>query len=98
MINKLIRDPRLDTLRGLMLVMITINHLGSPLSLYTYQPFGFYSAAEGFVFLSGVVAGLVYAHYAQFGKGSLWKKAFIRARDIYVVHILLVTLLLRRIY
>ncbi|OUD14143.1 OpgC domain-containing protein [Thioflexithrix psekupsensis] len=94
MINKLVRDPRLDTLRGLMLVMITINHLGSPLSLYTYQPFGFYSAAEGFVFLSGLVAGLVYSYYAQLGRGFLWSKAFIRARDIYLVHILLVALLL----
>ncbi|RJS93382.1 OpgC domain-containing protein [Salinisphaera sp. Q1T1-3] len=50
--GRAIHDQRVDTLRGLMLVIMTIDHLG-PLSRFTMEPFGFVSAAWGFVFLSG---------------------------------------------
>lgn len=54
------RDNSLDVLRGILLVMITINHIGGPISAFTFQPMGFVSAAEGFVFLSGYILCLVY--------------------------------------
>ncbi|MET0209985.1 MAG: OpgC domain-containing protein [Burkholderiaceae bacterium] len=56
----------LDALRGLMLVLMTVTHLPTRFSNPLGQPFGFVSAAEGFVMLSGVMAGMVYtARYMQ---------------------------------
>ena len=54
------RDLRFDSLRGLMLVTMTINHLPSSLRLFTDESMGIFSAAEGFVFISGLLAGIVY--------------------------------------
>jgi hypothetical protein len=48
----LARRTEIDVLRGLMLVLITITHLPTVFSAKFSQPFGFVSAAEGFVFLS----------------------------------------------
>jgi hypothetical protein len=45
------RDHRLDTIRGILLIMMTINHLGGSASKLTFEPFGFVSAAAGFVLL-----------------------------------------------
>ena len=65
------RDLRLDTLRGLLLVLITINHFGSwsPeawwITQLTWQPLGYVSAAEGFVFLSGFIFATVYLRYSD---------------------------------
>lgn len=50
----------IDVIKGLLLVIITVDHLGSPLKEYTWQSFGYVSATPGFVFLSGVLAGIVY--------------------------------------
>jgi hypothetical protein len=56
------RDLRLDALRGLLVVFMAINHLvDSPLLAVTDQSLGFISSAEGFVFLSGLVAGWSYS-------------------------------------
>jgi hypothetical protein len=54
------RDLRLDSLRGLMLVTMTVNHLPSSLRLFTDESLGVFSSAEGFVFISGLLAGIVY--------------------------------------
>jgi len=51
----------IDALRGLMLVLMTVTHLPTRLTDPLGQPFGFVSAAEGFVLLSAFVAGLVYS-------------------------------------
>lgn len=59
------RDLRFDTLRGLMLVMIAVDHIGAGLRMVTDQPVGFASAAEGFVFLAGLMAGLVFTKTAR---------------------------------
>lgn len=73
------RDLRFDSLRGLMLVIMTINHLPSLLSRFTDEPLGVFSGAEGFVFLSGLLAGLVYARrLRRDGPESIWLSA--RAR------------------
>ncbi|MBW8470508.1 MAG: OpgC domain-containing protein, partial [Thiobacillus sp.] len=54
------RRWELDALRGLMLVLMTLTHMPTMYSLPSGQPFGFVSAAEGFVFLSAFMAGRVY--------------------------------------
>src|SRR6267154_1723182 len=45
------RDPRVDTLRGLFLLVMMVDHLPHhALQRFTRQGLGFVSAAEGFVF------------------------------------------------
>lgn len=59
------RRWELDALRGLMLVLMTLTHMPTMYSLPSGQPFGFVSAAEGFVFLSAFMAGKVYGARAR---------------------------------
>lgn len=88
------RRAELDALRGLLLVLMTITHLPTRYSVYSSQLFGFVSAAEGFVFLSGFVAGLVYWRgMAQHGEGWMRDKLFSRARELYGWHLLLLLFL-----
>lgn len=67
---------------------MTIDHLRSGLSRYTYEFAGYVSAAEGFVLLSGYVTGLSFTRAALANPGSLWPKAARRIRTIYVAHAL----------
>jgi hypothetical protein len=55
------RWSEIDALRGLMLVLMTLTHLPTRFSDPLGQPFGFVSAAEGFVFLSAFMAGYIFA-------------------------------------
>ena len=90
------RDERLDMFRGLALVMIFINHV--PNTFYedfTNRNFGFSDAAEAFVFMSGIAAGLAYSN--RFRSGNLWTataKVWARARQLYFVHIVITMLCL----
>jgi len=60
------RSLAIDGFRGLMLVIIALDHVKhNPFFHYTWQTFGFISAAEGFVFLSGLLAGFVYGKLAR---------------------------------
>ncbi|HZZ57139.1 MAG TPA: OpgC domain-containing protein [Opitutaceae bacterium] len=78
------RDLRFDSLRGLMLVMMTVNHLPSVLSVATDEPLGICSSAEGFVFLSGLLAGLVYTRrLRREGRDNLWAAARKRSTMIW---------------
>lgn len=83
------RDPRLDMFRGLALVMIFINHVpGNFYETLTSRNFGFSDAAEAFVFMSGLAAGLAYS--GRFASGPLWPaiaKVWARARQLYFVHL-----------
>jgi hypothetical protein len=90
------RDVRIDTLRGLFLVLMMVDHLpGHPLLRFTQQSVGFVSAAEGFVFVSGVVSGVVYGRILEKqGKAALQRRAWHRARHIYLTHLSLYTLAL----
>jgi hypothetical protein len=82
------RDLRLDSLRGLFLVCMTVNHLPTELRRVTDQPFGPFTAAEGFVFLSGLLAGLVYTRKLRTGGRPGLRVACVkRARTIYGWHI-----------
>ncbi|HZZ19020.1 MAG TPA: OpgC domain-containing protein [Opitutaceae bacterium] len=82
------RDLRFDTLRGLFLVCMVVNHLPTEIRAVTDQSLGLFSAAEGFVFLSGLLAGWVYTRkYRTKGNDGLWAASTGRARSIYRWHI-----------
>lgn len=85
------RDARLDMFRGIALVMIFINHVpGTVYESFTSRNFGFSDAAEAFVFMSGMAAGLAYSN--RFRAGNLWvatTKVWARARQLYFVHIVI---------
>ncbi len=84
----------LDALRGLMLVLMTLTHLPTQFASATSQPFGFVSAAEGFVMLSGFMAGLVYTQREHRVGGELMARAFWqRALKIYLVQAALMVFL-----
>lgn len=83
------RDPRIDVLRGLALIMIFINHVpGNVFEHYTNRNWGFSDAAEAFVFLSGTAAGLAYV--SGFFAPPYWPaitRVWARARTLYFVHL-----------
>ena len=88
------RDPRLDVLRGMALVTIFINHVpGNVYEYLTSRNFGFSDAAEGFVLMSGIAAGLAYSK--GFGKLPFTEAAsrlWARARKLYFVHVLIIAI------
>jgi hypothetical protein len=90
------RAHRVDALRGLFLIIMMVDHLPyHPLLGFSRQTFGFVSAAEGFVFLSGMVSAWVYGRIlAKQGEAALCRGAWQRARDIYLTHLLLYTVAL----
>jgi len=83
-----------DALRGLMLVLMTFTHIPTRLSEPFGQPFGFVSAAEGFVLMSGFMAGLVYTQrQIKRGDADMQRAFFQRALKIYVCQIALLAFL-----
>lgn len=82
------RNLSWDTLRGVMLIGMAVNHLDTNLRILTDHVFGFVTTAEGFVFLSGLVAGMV---YTRNGLRDGWNVAVERirkrARQIYGYHL-----------
>ncbi|HZW80629.1 MAG TPA: OpgC domain-containing protein [Candidatus Deferrimicrobiaceae bacterium] len=84
------RIEELDALRGLMLVWITCTHLPTVLSVYVNQPFGFFAAAEGFIFLSALFTGRIYLRIAERdGYGAMWRKLSLRTAKLYGYQLLL---------
>jgi hypothetical protein len=84
------RRDELDILRGVLLVLMAVTHLPTRLSLYSSQPFGFVSAAEGFVFLSAFLVGSTYSrklveHGSHYVRTRLWQ----RAGKLYIAHLAL---------
>jgi len=74
----------LDAVRGLMLVLMLSTHLPTKFAIPTSQPFGFVSAAEGFVLLSAYMAGLVYTQrYMRDGITAMHKAFLRRALVVY---------------
>lgn len=67
-------------------MQMTLDHFGRPISYYLYQCFGFFSAAEGFFFLSGFVGMLAAKSKAQKDPGQSWMRK--RALRIWVYHML----------
>ena len=84
------RIEELDALRGLMLLWITCTHLPTILSTYVNQPFGFFAATEGFIFLSALFTGRIYFRIAERdGYGAMWRKLWTRTGKLYVYQLLL---------
>jgi len=82
------RDLRLDAIRGMFQVIMAGVHVPSPLSHYLQEPFGFTSAAEGFIFLSGCLAGMVYGKtYFKNGWTEMSRRVWNRAKLVYIVHL-----------
>ena len=78
----------LDALRGVCFVVMTVDHLrGNPFVRVSNPEnglLGFFTAALGFVFLSGLVAGLVYERERAFaGARSMVWRVVRRARALY---------------
>jgi hypothetical protein len=84
------RRLELDAARGLMLVWITLTHLPTFASKYVNQPFGFVSAAEGFIFLSALFTGRIYFRMAQHdGYRVMTGRLWMRTLRLYGYHALL---------
>ena len=84
-----VRDQRLDMFRGLALLMIFIDHApGTLYENFTNRNWGFSDAAEAFVLMSGIAAGLAYS--PQFKAAPYWQgiaRMWARARTLYLVHV-----------
>lgn len=85
------RDIRLDFLRGLCLFIIIANHIGYYPAYTMFLTGGGYflvSAAEGFIFISGLVLGLVYGpRIVKEGLQASTGKILQRAWTLYVWNI-----------
>lgn len=53
------RIPQLDTLRGFLLLWMTLTHLPTRVSPYSNQMVGYVSAAEGFILLAAILVGRI---------------------------------------
>jgi hypothetical protein len=82
---KMKRFEIIDGLRGWFLVFMLINHLvfvgGYWLVEINHRQFAFVEDAQGFVFLSGLLVGMVYArkmvkHGYEVGRNAIWNRAF----------------------
>jgi len=82
------RDLSLDVLRGIMLVIMAADHFGEPIFQHLYEFAGYVSAAEGFVFLSGMLVALVYSRYHSAGGYVLEQRVWHRAGVIYLYHLM----------
>src|SRR5258708_10812912 len=81
----------LEVLRGFLLLMMVVNHAPSPLRRVTDQPLGFFSTAEGFVFVSAFLAGLLFQKRAETkGFAAARSATFLRAFRIYQAHLVTV--------
>jgi hypothetical protein len=88
------RNLLIDALRGICFVMMTVDHLpGNVLDRFSntdYGPFGFFTGALGFVFLSGLVSGSVYENCRRLhGSKAMIFRILRRIRVIYLAQMFL---------
>jgi hypothetical protein len=77
-----------DVLRGVLLLMMIVDHSPSALRRLTDQPLGFFSTAECFVFVSAFLAGLLFRKRAEeFGFAAARIASMRRAGRIYRAHL-----------
>jgi enterochelin esterase-like enzyme len=91
------RDLRIDLLRGYFVLAMVIDHVRgmSPLYFLTGGNRFYTSAAEGFIFTSGLVAGLVYGRLIKRdGMASALMKLLNRALTLYLLTVGVTLLLL----
>jgi hypothetical protein len=82
------RFLELDFLRGFLLLMMIVNHSPSPLRRFTDQPLGFFSTAEGFVFVSALLAGMLFQRRSEkMGFAAAKSATVTRAFKIYLAHL-----------
>ena len=83
------RMVELDVLRGFLLLMMVVNHSPSPLRQLTDQPIGFFSTAEPFVFISALLAGLLFQKRREKSGFAAARAATLqRALKIYRAHLI----------
>jgi hypothetical protein len=89
-----LRDARIDFFRGLALFCIFADHMhGNALGWITLRNFGFADAAEVFVLLAGSASFMAYGKtFEKCGWRCGTLKVARRIRDLYLAHIVLVTL------
>jgi enterochelin esterase-like enzyme len=84
------RDLRIDLLRGFAVFAMIVDHLAGPSVLYVVTGGNrfFTSAAEGFVFISGFMVGMVYgAMRDRDGPGDTLRRLLARGWQLYVLAI-----------
>ncbi|RLQ88983.1 OpgC family protein [Notoacmeibacter ruber] len=83
------RDTRIDVIRALILLSIFINHVPqNPLEFLTHKNFGFSDAAEAFVLISGLSAGLAYSSkFCPGARLAATVKAWRRAGVLYIAQL-----------
>ena len=82
------RRSELDSMRGILLVLMAFTHLPTGLSRFANQPLGFVSAAEGFVFLSAFLVGSIYTPLLlERGIGFVRTRIWNRTRRLYAYHL-----------
>jgi hypothetical protein len=85
------RFTEFDVLRGILLLMMVVDHSPSSLRLFTDQPLGFFSTAECFVFVSAFLAGMIFRKRAEkLGFEAARSSSIRRARRIYQAHLVTV--------
>jgi hypothetical protein len=81
------RVVALDALRGLLVVLMALNHVPTNIEGFTNHPLGFVSSAEGFMFLSGLIGGFVFVRkLSQDGLAVAGTACWRRAATIYGYH------------
>jgi hypothetical protein len=84
------RNPAIDFIRGILLLLMTMTHLPTVWAMQFYQPFGFISAAEGFVFVSAFLTGRVFVERQEHsGLDAAVRWAWSRAWRLYLAHLAL---------
>src|SRR5205823_10521200 len=86
------RDLRLDLLRGFCVFAMIVDHIGGSSWLYAFTGGNRWlvSAAEGFVFLSGLTMGLVYREkLRRYGLRAATRAALRRAGTLYLLTVAL---------
>lgn len=82
------RDVQIDAIRGFCLILMTVSHIEGPVNKLTFELMGFMGGAEAFVFLSGLVAGLVYCKRAlRISPEELNRTALGRIWTLYRYHV-----------
>jgi len=85
------RNTTIDFWRGLVLVIIFVNHIpGNLIEHITPRNFGFSDSTEAFIFISGLSVALVY--YPKIPQGDIIgvvKRCLRRAFELYRMHLLL---------
>ncbi|MBB4267681.1 OpgC domain-containing protein [Roseospira visakhapatnamensis] len=89
------RDLALDAIRGIFIVILTVDHMHGLIVKLTWQTFGFVTVLPGFLFISGYIVARAYGG-AILKHGILVgiRRIFYRVIQIYIWHIASVTVVI----